>query len=45
MMEQRLGEERVAAAVPPHVDDEPGRAAVLDEADSRSQNAANVSAG
>jgi hypothetical protein len=33
MMKQCLGQERIATAVPPHVDDKPGRAAVLDKAE------------
>ena len=33
MMQEMLGEQGAAAAVPPHVDDEPGGVAVLDEAE------------
>ena len=33
MMMQFLGQERIATAVAPHVDDKPGRAAVLDKAE------------
>ena len=45
VVQQRLGEEGVSAAVPAQVDDEPARRRSAMKANSRSQKAANGSAG